>query len=179
MSEAVKFSLSMGTFGNWVLVLDLKFALFVVAGKILRKGITGIKNIEIDTIVRGIPKLSIYPIGPTDVLIISPFIPREEQSELTELINAPYEEILLKTLKNSLIHGASIFLEIEEGEIDGFIRDNPDSSVEEKRSQIILFDTVPGGSGYLKKKGKIFQRSLKSRKISWSSANVKHLVTSA
>jgi ATP-dependent helicase YprA (DUF1998 family)/RNA polymerase subunit RPABC4/transcription elongation factor Spt4 len=50
------------------------------------------------------------------------------------------------TLAESLLAGAASLLELEAGELAAFVRKNPAGSVGE---QIIFYETVPGGAGYL------------------------------
>jgi very-short-patch-repair endonuclease len=71
----------------------------------------------------------------TDVLIIDIKPPEERTKDF------------LITLRNALVEGANILLETESDEISGFERII--TTEEGTNHQIILYDAVPGGSGYL------------------------------
>jgi predicted DNA binding CopG/RHH family protein len=58
---------------------------------------------------------------------------------------APNREIFLTTLKNAIINGAQMIVQAEDGEIDGVVKDD----------EIILFDNIEGGVGYV---DEIFKR---------------------
>ncbi|MCW1310129.1 MAG: Zn-binding domain-containing protein, partial [Candidatus Nanoarchaeia archaeon] len=62
-----------------------------------------------------------------------------------------FQLILLTTLKNALINGAQRLLQTEDGEIDGEVKD----------SEIILFDNVDGGVGYVSEIARRFEDVLK------------------
>jgi len=52
----------------------------------------------------------------------------------------------LVTLAESLLAGAQNILELEAGEISAFVRKSPPNAISE---QIVFYETVPGGAGYL------------------------------
>ena len=73
-----------------------------------------------------------------------------------DVAGAPAEQAqqdrYLVTLRNALVLGANLALQTEEGEIAGFERDV--SRGEALLRQIVLYDDVPGGAGYVERLGR-------------------------
>jgi very-short-patch-repair endonuclease len=77
----------------------------------------------------------------TDVLAAS--IPAEP---VASAASAMFDEALLRTVAEALLVGATERLEVEPGEVGAFVRRAGSGRIQ---AQVILYETVPGGAGYL------------------------------
>jgi hypothetical protein len=77
----------------------------------------------------------------TDALIIT--LPSEALSANTF---SDWDERFAYTLSEAILTGASTYLEVEPGEIRSFVRQ---TWKEGRHYQIVMYETVPGGAGYL------------------------------
>jgi len=82
-------------------------------------------------------QLGIYHQMPTNVISLRIIDERLFGIPINEV--APNREVFLTTLKNAIINGAQLIVQAEDGEIDGVVKDN----------EIILFDNIEGGVGYV------------------------------
>ena len=77
----------------------------------------------------------------TDCLILN--VP--SRADITRIGRSSFSPMLV-TLAEGLLAGAQNLLELEAGEISAFVRKSPPQAISD---QIVFYETVPGGAGYL------------------------------